>query len=502
MNEPIPKNFVIFEMANNHMGDLDHGVKIIQEFGSVCREFPGFNFAFKLQYRNLDTFIHPAMQGRSDIKFIKRFEETRLTRSDFDRLVSEMRENGFLAMSTAFDEDSVSVIEEQGLDIIKVASCSFNDWPLLERVAETNLPVIASTAGATLNDIDRVVSFLQHRKKNFAIMHCVGEYPTPDAHLHLSQIDFFRGRYPGVKIGFSTHEDPASGEIVKLAIAKGAEILEKHVGVPTTENPLNAYSADPTQVRAWLRAAEKAQEICGCSDRRPPENRSEAESLRSLRRGMFAARDLPAGESLTREDIYFAFPPEDGQFASSDWSKYSVFSTSQKISKDGAIAPSNATRRDNRTLVWEAAQRVKTLIEESRIVIPGGVDLELSHHYGMDRFLEIGLTMITVVNRDYCKKILVSLPGQLHPEQYHKKKEETFHILYGEVELSLDGVTETFGPGDVINIEPEVCHSFISHTGAVIEEISSTHFKDDSFYTDDTINKNTNRKTLLTYWMS
>jgi len=191
MNEPIPKNFVIFEMANNHMGDLDLGVKIIQEFGSVSREFPGFNFAFKLQYRNLDTFIHPAMQGRSDIKFIKRFEETRLTRSDFDRLVSEMGENGFLAMSTAFDEDSVSVIEEQGLDIIKVASCSFNDWPLLERLADTNLPVIASTAGATLNDIDRVVSFLQHRKKNFAIMHCVGEYPTPDAHLHLSQIDFF-----------------------------------------------------------------------------------------------------------------------------------------------------------------------------------------------------------------------------------------------------------------------------------------------------------------------
>ena len=160
MNDAIPKNFVIFEMANNHMGDLAHGVKIIREFGSICREFSGFNFGFKLQYRNLDSFIHPTMQGRSDIKFIKRFEETRLTRSDFDRLVSEMRVNGFLAMSTAFDEDSVSVIEEQGLDIIKVASCSFNDWPLLERVAETTLPIIASTAGAVLDDIDRVISFL------------------------------------------------------------------------------------------------------------------------------------------------------------------------------------------------------------------------------------------------------------------------------------------------------------------------------------------------------
>ena len=82
-------------------------------------------------------------------------------------------------MCTPFDEASVPVIEEQDLDIIKVASCSFGDWPCWN-VLQTGKPIIASTAGATLEQIDQVVSFLEHRNKDFAIMHCVGEPPTPD----------------------------------------------------------------------------------------------------------------------------------------------------------------------------------------------------------------------------------------------------------------------------------------------------------------------------------
>ena len=145
---------------------------------------------------------------------------------------------------------------------------------------------------------------------------------------------------------------------------------------------------------------------------------------------------------------------------------------------------------------------MRELIARSGIVIPGGVDLEISHHYGLDRFDEVGLTMLTVVNRGYCKKVLVSLPGQKHPEQYHKQKEETFHVLFGEVQLTLDGVERTCKVGDVVNIEPGVRHAFETREGSVIEEISSTHFKDDSFYTDETIQQNKNRKTLLTYWMA
>jgi sialic acid synthase SpsE/mannose-6-phosphate isomerase-like protein (cupin superfamily) len=501
MINAIPNSLFVLEMANNHMGDIDHGIEVIRQFGAVCRDFPEFSFAFKLQYRDLDTFIHPSMRGRDDVKYVKRFSETRLSRADFDRLVTEMRDNGFFTMSTPFDEASVDVIEDQRLDIIKIASCSFTDWPLLERVVATSRPLIASTAGATLEDIDRVVSFFSHRDKDFAILHCVGEYPTADEKMHVSQIDFLKARYPGVRIGFSTHENPSNTDIIKLAMAKGAQVFEKHVGVPTEKYQLNAYSASPEQVRNWLEAARYALKVCGVGDMRLPPNPDEIASLRSLRRGVFAKRDIQPGQSVGRDDVYFAFPPEDGQIAANEWSKYASFVAQAHIAKDVALSPVNTASVDVRDKVWNAAQQVKALLVESQITMPGGVDLELSHHYGIDRFNEVGLTLITVVNRGYCKKLLVSLPNQFHPEQYHNQKEETFHVLHGNVDITLDGKTETFGPGDVIHIEPGVRHAFVSSTGCVIEEISSTHFVNDSFYTDESINNNIARKTLLTYWM-
>ncbi len=488
-------------MANNHMGDMAHGFKVISEFGKVCREFPEFKFAFKLQYRDLDTFIHPSMRGRDDIKYIKRFSETRLTRQNFDDLVAKIREEGFLAMSTPFDNASIATIVDQKLDILKIASCSFTDWALLEDVVKTDLPIVASTAGADLQDIDRVVSFLSHRGKEFAIMHCVGEYPTADEKLHVSQIDFLQRRYPGVRIGFSTHEDPGNVDIIKMAIAKGAQIFEKHVGVPTDKYPLNAYSASPAQIKAWLEAARYALKVCGVGDERLPVNEAERAGLRSLRRGVFLRREVPAGHLVTRDDVYFAFPPEDGQFTANEWSKYSQFRTTTAIGPDQALSRANAACQDTREKVWQIAQRVKNLIEESKITVPGGIDLEISHHYGLEQFDEVGLTMLTIVNRGYCKKLLVSLPGQHHPEQYHKQKEETFHVLHGQVNIYLNGEKRVCGPGDVINVEPGVRHAFDTQTGCVIEEISSTHFKDDSFYTDPAIAQNKNRKTLLTYWM-
>lgn len=500
MSATIPTPLFVLEMANNHMGDVEHGLAVIRAFGEICRAFP-FHFAFKLQYRDLDTFIHPAARGRDDIKYVKRFAETRLSRQDFDRLVAEMRANGFLAMSTPFDEPSVDVIEAQNLDIIKIASCSFTDWPLLERVVLSDRPIIASTAGASLEEIDRVVSFLAHRQKDFAILHCVGEYPTPDERMHLSQIDFLRARYPGVRIGFSTHENPDHTDIVKLAVAKGITLFEKHVGLPTDVYPLNAYSASPKQVQAWLQAAQQAWTLCGIGDARLPPNPEEASSLRSLRRGIFARRPIAAGETIRSEDIYFAFPPQSSQFTANDMSKYAEFTSTTAIAQDAAIAPANAEYEDRRARIWDIAQRVKALLSRTNIVVPGGADLEVSHHYGLDRFDEFGLVMITVINRCYCKKLLVGLPGQSHPEQYHKKKEETFHVLYGEITLELDGVPRVCRTGDVVTIVPGVRHAFRTEGGAVIEEISTTHNKGDSFYTDIAIMANKQRKSLLTYWM-
>jgi quercetin dioxygenase-like cupin family protein len=140
------------------------------------------------------------------------------------------------------------------------------------------------------------------------------------------------------------------------------------------------------------------------------------------------------------------------------------------------------------------------MLKKSNVVIPGNAQLEVSHHYGLERVHEYGATMITVVNREYCKKLIVVLPGQKHPPQYHKRKEETFHVLYGSLVLSLDGAAQTYGPGSVAVVPRGVKHGFESPGGAVFEEISSTHTAEDSFYLDPQIGAGNQRKTVLSYW--
>jgi len=151
--------------------------------------------------------------------------------------------------------------------------------------------------------------------------------------------------------------------------------------------------------------------------------------------------------------------------------------------------------------VLAAVTAVRELLKEGNIVVPGQSELEISHHYGMERFAEYGLIMMTVVNREYCKKLIAMLPGQTHPEQYHEKKEETFVILHRRMTIWLDGKAIEAGRGDVVTVQRGVRHKFHSAEGVVFEEISSTHHADDSFYTDAAINANPQRKTLLTHWL-
>ncbi|SVD53300.1 uncharacterized protein METZ01_LOCUS406154, partial [marine metagenome] len=221
-----------FEIANNHMGDINHGKAILSELKKVCLPYD-YEFIVKFQFRDLDTFIHPEFKGNHDYKFVKRFEETTLSDGEWSEILNHSKSLGFSIMCTPFDENSVPRIVEMGFDKIKIASCSLTDWPLLDTVAETNLPVIASTAGSSVKQIDNVVTFFKNRGMDLTLMHCVGLYPTPFEQLNISKIGFLADRYSGIRIGYSTHEDPKEKIPVALAIGQGATIFEKHVALET-----------------------------------------------------------------------------------------------------------------------------------------------------------------------------------------------------------------------------------------------------------------------------
>ena len=212
----------IYDLANNHQGNLQHGLRIIQEVGKVNRD-ARVRGALKFQFRQLETFIHPEFQDRMDLKFIKRFSETKLDHDDFRRLKAEIDAQGMLSMCTPFDEASVDVLCDMGIDILKVASCSAMDKPLLQEVARVNKPIVVSTGGLRIDEIDWLVNYLDSSKANFAIMHCIAIYPTPDDMLALNQIDMLRDRYPDITIGWSTHENQNATAPIQIAYAKGAK---------------------------------------------------------------------------------------------------------------------------------------------------------------------------------------------------------------------------------------------------------------------------------------
>ena len=500
-------NLITLEMANNHMGDFKHGQLMIDEFAKIVKPYKKqFQFAWKFQFRDIPTFIHPDYKNRMEIKYVKRFTETNLSEEEFKELKNYAASKGFITMCTAFDENSIDKMLRLDFDIAKVASCSSTDWPLLEKLVTIDMPIIVSTAGTSLEDVDNIVSFFQHKgqrkniNKNFAIMHCVGEYPTNLKNLQLNQIDLFKKRYEDVNIGFSTHEHPEDSQAVKLAVAKGVTMFEKHVAVDTPEYPKNGYSATPKDVDVWLKSMLEAYQMCGVINTRHDFSDKEISDLRQFRRGVFAKKTINVGDVIDSSNVFYAWPNQDNQLLSIDMSKFKEYTSKEKFNINDPIFNSTIQVNDKRTILWNIVTDVKSLLKKSGVVFPGKADLEISHHYGIDKFYQTGLTMITVVNRDYCKKLLISLPGQNHPEQFHKKKEETFVVLFGDVQLKLDGKLQVLMKGDVVTVESEVRHEFSTKNGCVIEEVSSTHYIDDSYYTDDSISANKNRKTHLTHW--
>ncbi|MBA7565369.1 hypothetical protein ES708_07045 [subsurface metagenome] len=497
-NNLFEKLFVL-EIANNHMGDVEHGLRIIRELYDVCQKFD-FKYAIKFQYRNLDTFIHPDYKNSYDFKYIKRFSETRLCDDDFLQMKGEAKKLSFLSMCTPFDENSVDKIIEHKFDIIKIASCSFTDWPLLEKIAETDMPIIASTAGASLEEIDQVVVFFEHRRKKFALMHCVGEYPTAPKHLNLNQIELLQHRYPNLTIGYSAHENPDNFDAVKMAIAKGAEIFERHVGIPTEKYTLNKYSSSPAQIQKWLATAKDAIAACGKSETRRKIYKKEKTDLHGLRRGVFAKQKIQKGEKVTVENTFFAIPNFEGQFVANNMSKYTERIAKKDIEANEGIYLKDVNERNLREQVLEIIRKVREMLVESRVHLPHMLQFELSHHYGIERFNEWGATIINCVNREYCKKLVIVLSKQRHPLHFHKKKEETFQIIAGELILDLGEGEKQYYPGDIVVVERGVKHSFRSEEGVIFEEISTKHYADDSYYEDKEITKNKNRKTEMTFW--
>ena len=498
MSHPFHNLFVL-DMANNHQGSLEHGLRIIDETAEVMNRHK-LNATVKLQYRQLDSFIHPDYRDNPDVPHIPRFLSTRLTNDEMLQLVKRTKEKGLRTLVTPFDEESVGVCIDHEVEILKIASCSATDWPLLEAVANAGKPIIASTGGIGIADIDNLVSFFTHKGCDFALMHCVGIYPTPSHMLNMGVVKRLITRYPGITIGYSGHETPDNLSPVKIAVASGARMFERHVGVPTETITLNKYSMNPDQVDAWVNAALESFEILG-DDRKIEISEEEKASLLSLQRGVYAKTAVKRGGRIRPEDVFFAMPCQKGQLTSGQFGSYrSSYVASKDYQPNEAIF--EQVKSEPMLNVRSFIHQAKGMLNEAKIHLGNEYEVELSHHYGLDEFRTTGALIVTLINREYCKKLVVLLPGQSHPNHRHVKKEETFQLLYGDLDLTINGVERQMATGDKILVERGAWHGFSTHQGAIFEEVSTTHQMGDSYYEDELIASLDliQRKTVVEHW--
>ncbi len=329
------EDLFVLELANNHQGRLERGLRIVTDFSRIVR-FNNVKAAIKLQFRDVEAFIHKEFRERTDIRYIRRTLDSRLSKAEYARLTTAIRRAGCIPMATPFDEVSVDLCVELGVEIIKIASSDINDWVLIEKIASTKRPVIASTGGSSLKDVDDLVKFFHRRGIPLAINHCVSLYPSENHEIELNQVDFLRRRYPHNVIGFSTHEHRDWQTSIAIAYAKGARTFERHIDIATDGSPVAAYCSLPHQIDQWFRAHRRVVEMCGApgtQKRIPPSQ--EIAYLNALVRGVYARRDLRQGHALDDQDVYLAIPLQKGQISCRELMRGELLL--RDVAADGAI---------------------------------------------------------------------------------------------------------------------------------------------------------------------
>jgi N-acetylneuraminate synthase len=357
MNNKIFENLFVLELANNHWGCLARGKEIIREFAKVVKQNK-VRAAIKLQFRNVDTFIHKDFKSEGQdqdlanlpkrSRYIQKVTKTELSYSELQELVEYIHQQDCIPMSTPFDEVSVDWCIQMKIPIIKIASSDINDWVLLNKIATAQKPVIISTGGANDKQIESVVSFFTKRNIPIAINHCVSKYPSEDNELELNQIDYLKEKYPNNVIGLSTHEYHDWHSSMLISYAKGARTWERHIDIPYPPNKfeqkeVTKYCSLPHQIDMWFKAFNKAVQMCGTAlNERRIIDEHESSYLEALHRGLYLNKDISKGSPITIKDLYSAIPfqKELGQISSRDFIENSSVA-SRDLKKDSPVLRSD-----------------------------------------------------------------------------------------------------------------------------------------------------------------
>ena len=302
--------FVIAEIGHNHQGSVEKAQELF-----VLAKQCGVD-AVKLQKRdNRRLFTRELYDSPYDNENSfgatdgEHREALELDRGAYVELQACARELGLTFFATAFDETSANQLEELDLPAYKIASGDLRNTPLLRRVASFGKPLIVSTGGATLEDVDRAVEAVAAVGGQLCLLQCTAAYPAAIEELNLGVITTLRDRYPELVIGLSDHQDGIA--MAPVAYMLGARVLEKHFTAShTAKGTDHAFSLMPEGMRKLVRDLRRVPVAIGDGVKRPLP--SEEKPLQKMGKKLVAARDLPAGHVLGEGDLVAKSPAEGG----------------------------------------------------------------------------------------------------------------------------------------------------------------------------------------------
>ena len=301
--------YVIAEIGGNHNGSAQTAYRMVEAAAKAGAH------AVKFQTFKAELLVHPSTEPlplvRKSYKTqLERFKSLELDGAAYERILAMCDELGVDFITSTFDLPTLERFAPL-MPAIKIASGDLTYRQLLETAARTGKPVILSTGMSNPDEVTRAASLLPHDR--LALLHCVSIYPLPDELANLGAIPAMKKLWPDITIGYSDH---ARGiEACVAAVALGARVIEKHFTLDKTQVPGDhVHSAEPDELALLMRMIRRIEPMLGAEQKRSP---AAEDSMRQwMRRGLYAARALPAGHTVTEDDLLIIRPmatmaPED-----------------------------------------------------------------------------------------------------------------------------------------------------------------------------------------------
>ena len=227
---------------------IENGLARTRADGREWKVFPNLDDVERLRDPKAKT-------TNSDLKYALEFGER-----EFDEIDLYCKQKGIMWSASSWDGLSAHVINGFNPAFHKIASACLTHADLLRRVCENKKPVILSTGGSTLEQIQRAVNILS--TEDLIILHCVANYPCLDDEVNLGVMQVLANIFPGVPVGYSGHERDILPSV--LAVACGACVIERHITLSKTmPGSDHAASLEPSQLVELVMNIRRAEALRG-----------------------------------------------------------------------------------------------------------------------------------------------------------------------------------------------------------------------------------------------